>query len=127
MFIKFQAVRGGSVYIRAEDWRSMVDEPPSPRSPYEDQPIPVSYEEVTRKLPDNPVVFDDPPARCRVSYVPQGTTDLITVLVLGTADENYDRIRNDEMKVALEYEKMRQRESRGLPSIPVQRGRGGGS
>lgn len=99
MFIKFTKPDGKARYIRAEDWRDMDDTTSPPTDPDRD--------------------------RCLIGYIPERSTEMLYFVALGSADQNYERIRNDEMKAAIEYERAQRRQSQGLPSVPVQRGRGG--
>ena len=49
---------------------------------------------------------------------------LTEVLIHGTAQENLDRLKQEETEALIAAEKVRQRQSAGLPSMPVIRGRG---
>ena len=45
------------------------------------------------------------------------------LIISGTAQENLDRLKQEETEALIAAEKLRQRQSAGLPSMPVLRGR----
>lgn len=58
---------------------------------------------------------------CRIAWV-EGD-ELMISGILGTAQENHDRIVMEEARAIAAYEDMQQRSRQGLPALPVSRGR----
>lgn len=61
--------------------------------------------------------LSDIPAGCELTW------DGGSAIILGTAQENLDRLRQEETEALIAAEKIRQRQASGLPSMPVLRGR----
>lgn len=98
MLIKFTKPNGGSLYL-------MTGEPNGRPG------------DGLKRLVDGPS-----PGESLVIWIENG--ERLEAAVAGTADENFARLRDEELKAALDYEKAQGRARQGLPSVPVQRGRG---
>lgn len=105
MLLKFTKHNGGSLYIRAEDLRSITD------MPAWEHPQGLKEE-----------------ARTFVSWV-EGDTRLEQAIT-GTADENFERLRADELRMVEEHEQRRVQAMRNapmplpLPAVPRGKPRG---
>ena len=63
----------------------------------------------------------DAPPRCVVSWLVGN--EVHSVDVLGTAQENFDRLKREELEMVAEAQKYQQRQEAGLPVLPIPRGR----
>lgn len=88
------ATTDGTLIVRAEDIRAIADEPPRPQ--------------------------DEGP-QCRLTWLIG--TETHHARILGTAQENLDRITAEERVRIEEATRMQERLQRGLPGTPVARGR----
>lgn len=89
--------KDGLLVIRAEDLRRIEDVPAAPWN------------------------GAAPAHACEVEWAPTGQ-ELICRFVLGTAQENLDRIVAEEMKILATHQDMQKRAHQGLPALPVVRG-----
>lgn len=67
----------------------------------------------------------EPTTVCQVEWEPKAGV-LHDRIVTGTAQENMDRLVAEEMKLIVAAEERQQRQARGLPMIPISRGKKAG-
>lgn len=65
--------------------------------------------------------LEDTATGCVVAWLENN--ELLSCTIEGTAHENHERLRQEELKLLDEAQRLQQRQSNGLPMLPVQRGR----
>lgn len=60
---------------------------------------------------------------CKIWWQEEGYDGWAVEEVMGTALENLERLRQEELAMVAAAERLRERHDKGLPIVPIQRGR----